>query len=85
MAVQPVEPDGSAEALKPCAALRDVRHAHRVLELRRLSPDDWALWRVLRLAALTDAPEAFGSRLADWQGGNDREDRWRDRLRLPGS
>ncbi|MFD3456390.1 GNAT family N-acetyltransferase [Streptomyces sp. NPDC058691] len=54
-------------------------------ELRMLTPGDWRLWRGLRLAALADAPYAFGSRLADWQGAGDREERWRDRLALPGS
>jgi ribosomal protein S18 acetylase RimI-like enzyme len=56
-----------------------------VIDLRRLTPDDWATWRELRLAALAEAPYAFGSRLADWQGVNDREDRWRDRLSMAGS
>lgn len=50
-----------------------------------LTVDDWPLWRELRLAALTEAPYAFGSRLVDWQGDGDREQRWRDRLALPGS
>lgn len=40
---------------------------------------------MLRLAALAEAPYAFGSLLADWQGQNDREDRWRSRLSIPGS
>lgn len=56
-----------------------------MIELRRLSPDDWEIWRTLRLAALAEAPYAFGSQLADWQGNNDTEDRWRGRLGIPGS
>ncbi len=48
--------------------------------LQRLWPDDWRLWRDLRLRALAEAPAAFGSRLADWQGAGDREERWRARL-----
>lgn len=54
-------------------------------ELRRLSSDDWPLWRELRLAALTEAPYAFGSTLADWQGAGDHEARWRSRLEIPGA
>lgn len=45
-----------------------------------LGPDDWADWRELRLMALRDAPEAFGAKLADWQGDGDTERRWRSRL-----
>ena len=56
-----------------------------MIKLRVLGPDDWPLWRELRLAALAEAPYAFGSRLADWQGAGDRPERWRDRLALPGS
>jgi ribosomal protein S18 acetylase RimI-like enzyme len=56
-----------------------------VIELRVLTPDDWPAWRELRLAALAEAPYAFGSRLADWEGDGDREQRWRDRLSIPGS
>ncbi|MFI5647805.1 GNAT family N-acetyltransferase [Kitasatospora sp. NPDC051705] len=56
-----------------------------MLELRVLSSDDWPLWRELRLAALTEAPYAFGSVLADWQGDGDREARWRSRLEIPGA
>ncbi|XVV15504.1 N-acetyltransferase family protein [Actinoplanes sp. CA-131856] len=56
-----------------------------MIEVRVLTDDDWALWRELRLCALTEAPYAFGSRLADWQGDGDREERWRARLAVPGS
>jgi ribosomal protein S18 acetylase RimI-like enzyme len=47
---------------------------------RVLTPDDWRQWRDLRLLALEESPDAFGSRLADWQGDGDLEDRWRSRL-----
>jgi ribosomal protein S18 acetylase RimI-like enzyme len=56
-----------------------------VTDLRTLGPEDWRLWRGLRLAALAEAPGAFGSRLADWQGDGDREERWRARLGVAGS
>ncbi len=48
--------------------------------LRVLVVDDWPVWRELRLAALADAPHAFGSALADWQGDGDTQRRWRARL-----
>lgn len=47
-------------------------------EVRTLAPDDWRLWRDVRLKALADAPEAFGSTLTDWDAANER--RWRRRL-----
>ncbi|HKA08978.1 MAG TPA: GNAT family N-acetyltransferase [Candidatus Dormibacteraeota bacterium] len=56
-----------------------VDQPHRI-ELRRLLADDWRVWRGLRLAALEEAPHAFGSSLADWTGTGDSEDRWRSRL-----
>ncbi|MFE2410219.1 GNAT family N-acetyltransferase [Kitasatospora sp. NPDC059408] len=56
-----------------------------MLELRILSSDDWPVFRELRLAALAEAPYAFGSTLADWQGPGDHEDRWRSRLEIPGA
>ena len=56
-----------------------------MLELRTLESDDWPLWRELRLAALAEAPYAFGSTLAQWQGSGDREERWRTRLSIPGA
>ncbi|GAB2553970.1 GNAT family N-acetyltransferase [Kribbella endophytica] len=54
-----------------------------MIELQELTPDDWKAWRELRLAALSDAPSAFGSRYEDWVGAG--EDRWRARLSVPGS
>jgi ribosomal protein S18 acetylase RimI-like enzyme len=54
-----------------------------VIELRELTSDDWRTWRELRLAALEEAPYAFGSQLADWVDAE--EERWRVRLELPGS
>ena len=50
------------------------------MKLQRLSPDDWRLWRIVRLQALEEAPYAFGTSLSDWQGEGDREGRWRNRL-----
>lgn len=38
-----------------------------------------------KVEALAEAPYAFGSRLADWQGEGNRAERWRDRLPLHGS
>ena len=50
------------------------------MHLRQLTPDDWADWRALRLLALEESPNAFGSSLASWQGEGDTEARWRARL-----
>lgn len=54
---------------------------NRMIDIHQIGPDRWRLWRSLRLAALSDAADAFGARLSDWQDGNDTEQRWRDRLR----
>ena len=54
--------------------------AHSEVQLRRIGVEDWRLWRELRLRALEEAPYAFGSTLADWQGASDTEARWRGRL-----
>jgi ribosomal protein S18 acetylase RimI-like enzyme len=53
-----------------------------VIDTLVLGPDDWRLWRELRLAALAEAPAAFGSTLADWSGAGDTERRWRERLQV---
>ena len=50
------------------------------IKVRRIGVDDWPLWRKLRLQALEEAPYAFSSRLADWQGRGDTEARWRGRV-----
>lgn len=51
-----------------------------MLDVLVLTPDDWKLWRQLRLAALAQAPGAFGSTVAEWSGSGDTEQRWRTRL-----
>jgi ribosomal protein S18 acetylase RimI-like enzyme len=56
------------------------RSFQKEINLRKIGIDDWPLWRKLRLKALKQAPYAFGSTLADWQGEGDTEARWRGRL-----
>jgi ribosomal protein S18 acetylase RimI-like enzyme len=81
----------AVRAVRACIAviaLPPVLRAGRVwimLELRTVEPDDWPIWRELRLAALAEAPYAFGSTLAEWTGAGDREERWRARLEIPGA
>jgi ribosomal protein S18 acetylase RimI-like enzyme len=51
-----------------------------MVHLQTVSTDEWTSWRELRLSALAEAPYAFSSTLADWQGAGDYEARWRERL-----
>ncbi|WP_051020480.1 GNAT family N-acetyltransferase [Nocardia araoensis] len=46
--------------------------------IRLLVPADWAVFRRVRLAALTDAPQFFGTTLAEAQGRTERD--WRRAL-----
>jgi len=51
-----------------------------VIRFEHIGPEDWRLWREVRLRALAEAPNAFCSSLSDWQGSGDTEQRWRERL-----
>src|SRR5262249_60287717 len=55
------------------------------LRCQAQAPGEGRTWRLLRRRALAGAPYALGSRLDDWQGDGDREERWRARLGIPGS
>ncbi|WP_051939772.1 GNAT family N-acetyltransferase [Phaeacidiphilus oryzae] len=57
------------------------RPAGPAARIQAVGEQDWELWRGLRLAALAQAPQAFKSRLADWERGG--EARWRERLADP--
>jgi ribosomal protein S18 acetylase RimI-like enzyme len=48
------------------------------VRIDEVAESDWATWKALRLAALQDAPDAFGSRFEDWRDAP--EERWRHRL-----
>ena len=48
------------------------------VEITALGPQDWELFRKIRLRALREAPYAFQSRYDDWAEAP--EARWRDRL-----
>lgn len=60
------------------STVNPVRHGR--IDLRRVTDNDWRLWRRLRLAALEEAPYAFSQKLSDWTGTGDTERRWRARL-----
>jgi predicted GNAT family acetyltransferase len=48
------------------------------LEVRRLTADEWPLFREIRLRSLTDAPDAYGSTLPREQAFTEAD--WRDRM-----
>jgi ribosomal protein S18 acetylase RimI-like enzyme len=50
-------------------------------EVRRLGPDDWELFREIRLRSLADSPDAFSSTLEREEAFT--EDDWRRRLTGP--
>lgn len=54
-----------------------------MMSLHVITADQWPLWQEVRVAALTDAPYAFKSRLADWHRGG--QEQWRARLAIPGA
>jgi len=55
-----------------------MREELQSTKIRRLEADEWPLYRELRLRALADSPDAFGSSLAMEQGRPDKE--WSERL-----
>ncbi len=48
------------------------------MEITRIGPADWEVFRTVRLASLSEAPAAFGSRHADWVDAP--VERWQSRL-----
>lgn len=50
-------------------------------QIERMMPDQWARVRAIRLQALSDAPDAFGTTLAEDEGKP--LDIWRERLEHP--
>ena len=75
--------DNQEDLSKSLRLERGNAKAAMTIELRAMSADDWLAWRSMRLAALTDAPSAFGSRLQEWADAP--EERWRERLSIPGA
>jgi ribosomal protein S18 acetylase RimI-like enzyme len=51
-----------------------------MIDVVKVTPEDWRKWREARLAALAESPDAFASTLAGWSGAGDTEQRWRARL-----
>lgn len=50
----------------------------------RVTPDDWRIWRAVRLRALEIDPDAFASSAHTWIDEGDTEERWRLRIASPG-
>jgi len=57
-----------------------------VSAVRQLGPEDWEIWRALRLRALREAPDAFASTLAGTleREARDGEGYWRGYFTRPG-
>jgi ribosomal protein S18 acetylase RimI-like enzyme len=55
------------------------------MRVRKIGPDDWVVWRLLRQRSLTEDPQAFAASVDRWTGDQDREENWRSRLAEPGS
>ncbi len=45
--------------------------------VHQIGPDQWQLWRTLRLAALAETPYAYRSTREEWTGPGDTEGHWR--------
>lgn len=52
--------------------------------VRRVGPDDWRDWRLLRQRSLIEDRSSFASSTPTWSGPEDTEERWRWRLATPG-
>ncbi|HET7815675.1 MAG TPA: GNAT family N-acetyltransferase [Candidatus Baltobacteraceae bacterium] len=50
-----------------------------MIDVRALDGEDWTIWRTLRLEALRESPQAYGSTYEQWCGAS--EERWLQRLR----
>lgn len=48
------------------------------MDVTRIGPADWQLFRAVRLASLSESPAAFGSRYADWVDAP--AELWQERL-----
>ena len=55
------------------------------MRVRKVGPDDWMVWRLLRQRSLTEDPQAFAASVERWTGDQDREENWRSRLAEPGA
>ena len=72
--------DAGQNSAGSCIEPRRRFNTPAAVTLRVLTSDEWPLFREVRLEALREAPYAFCSTLADWQGERDTEQRWRQRL-----